>query len=231
MIRKAILDTLPSLDALPYVTSFGESYTKTIIEQIVMSKRLETPPNSHQYVLNLEEVVRDLSSIPFRNRNIEFCSRSVFAFYSDDYNIEYGTTVKKDKSGVSYLKNVDGYKICIKTLRQLKRHIKKAKKQDNPDFKIQYRKIEFVEHKTSLDQLFEPSLRSKPTGGCVKIEKIFLNEPKSSTNITAVLYWDGLVEIKIEYDNRSSNKEINKINESMINLIKRGYKKEDKLTY
>lgn len=192
-------------------------------EIIQLSKELVRPTDGRTYVANLEEAVRDLSSTPFNNGVQLYHGEDHYASY---YDIDYGTNTVRDNSGVPKEKTVWGFDVDIKTLRQLRRHLKKARKTENPDFKIQYKNIEFADAQTSLDQLFGPWTRKKRHGWYERLQRIKLNEDKSSTYVHMKFLDSGLVEVRFEYDPRSYQREIARVNKGVSKLENRGYERQ-----
>jgi len=191
-------------------------------EIIQLSKKLARPTDGRTYVTNLEEVVKDLSSTPFKRRVQLYHEEDHYASY---YNIDYGTNIVRDNSGVPEEKTVWGFDVDIETLKQLRGHLRKSKKTKNPDFKIKYKNIEFVDAQTSLDQLFGPWTSTKGHGWYNRPQRIELNEDKSSTYVHMEFLDSGLVEVRFEYDPRSYQKEIARVNKGVLELENRGYER------
>lgn len=177
------------------------------MEEIIrLSKKIEKAKDERMYVQNLETVVKDLSSTSF-NRGLQLYGEG--GYYASCHNIiNYGTNIRKDKSGVPKEVNVERLNVSIKTLRQLRRHIRKAKRTENPYFKIKY----------------IPPGHGHPF--IYKVEGIRLNEEDSSTSVTARLddFYDR-AEVQFKYDTKSSERETRRIERSVSRLLKRGYEK------
>ncbi len=170
------------------------------MEEIIrLSKKIEKAKDDRIYVQNLETFVNDLSSISF-NREVRLCGKEYY--FISRYDIDYGTNTRKNKSGVPIEEHVKKDKVIIETLRQLRRHIRKAKRTENPYFRV----ISNGHHNS--------------------VEIIMLMEIDSSTYVTARLddFYDR-AEVQFKYDSKSSKREIRRIERSVSRLLKRGYEK------
>ena len=90
--------------------------------------KIEKAKDDRMYVENLETVVKDLSSTSF-NKDVRLCGKAYY--FISKYNIDYGTNTRKNKSGVPIKERVKKLDVIIETLRQLRKHIRKAKRTYN----------------------------------------------------------------------------------------------------
>ncbi len=194
--------------------------------EIQLSKQLKQPIDGMGYVLNLEKVVEDLLSTSF--------NKCVNLFHTDDrngiyYNINYGASTRRDSSGVQKENGVYGYEIDIKSLKQLQKHIKKAKQKKSPDFRVQYVDIEINDLNTSFEQFFWWTCLTSRTarGYYERIRTIKLQERDSSTHLTTQLNDNGLVKIQFKYNQDSYPSEISRVEKGVAELQKRGYTRID----
>jgi len=185
---------------------------------IKLSQKFREPANGREYTSDLEKVVEDLSSMPFKKEiQIRHKGEDSWVGY---YRFVYGKKEKKDKSGVPYEEDFGTKKgIPIKTMGQLKKQIKKSLKLENPDFKVEYQELEMYDG----GFLSLPTFMKVGHGGLHKIKKITLNEKNSSTYIQTKFLDKGLVEIAFNFDLRSNAKELDRINLGISELQKRGY--------
>lgn len=186
---------------------------------IKLSQKFREPLNGREYTTNLERVVEDLSSTSFK-KEIQIRHGEDWEPRVEYYRFVYGKKEKKDESGVPYEEDFGTKKgIPIKTLGKLKKHIKRSLKLENPDFNIEYQKLELF-----YGGLF-PVIMKVGYGGTHKIKKIILNEKNSSTYVQTKFLDKGLVEIAFNFDLRSNEKELERINLGVSELQKRGYEK------
>ena len=176
-------------------------------ETIILRKELPSGNDSKTYICNLETVVNDLYSRPFKKMYISIYDEYDNKTNKYDANISYGEVIEKNKSGVPCKRYESEYNVDISSLRKIRKRIRKTikiyDKLINPDFKIEF-KIKDI-HKNN------------------RIYRLDLLEFGYSTDIKITLS-DSLAEIKINYDKRSNKKEFKKIRKATDVLEKRGYK-------
>lgn len=174
---------------------------------------------SNVYVKNLETLVCDMKATGF-NGSVGICNDHHEYALSSIFKVTYGTRTRKNSSGVPVEEEVKKYEIRLNTLRKLRRHVCKALNTNNPDFTVARGSMRPLKDWTDF---LWPAIYDYESSR--RVRKIEMQEKDSSTRISAELPGMGGLLIKVEYDKRSHQRELVRVEKAISELVKRGYDK------